>query len=70
MKKLGTALLLGMVLTGCSSGPKPAPAPAGPADLSSLSPQEQIKKIQDDPSMPDSVKSTAITSIKQKNGIP
>ena len=68
MKKV-LFLVLCAVTIGCSGGTKPAPAPAGPADVSSLTPQQQIEKIQNDPNIPAQFKATAINSVKQKYGL-
>jgi hypothetical protein len=63
--------LLALAMMACSSGSKPSATQAtGPGDLSALSPQQQIEKIQSDPNIPPEAKQAGITSIKQKNGLP
>jgi hypothetical protein len=59
------------LIAGCGSGGggNPTPAPAGPGDLSKLSPEEQIKQVENDKSMPQQFKATAIKSIKDKYGL-
>jgi hypothetical protein len=63
------ALVVAAALGCGSGGGNPAPAPAGPQDLSKLTPQQQLEKVQNDPSIPPQFKQTAINSIKQKYGL-
>jgi hypothetical protein len=66
--RVAILLLSALLFLGCSKG-ESAPAAAGPADISKLTPEEQIAKIENDPSIPPQFKPTAINSIKQKHGI-
>ena len=53
-----------VILTGCSSQPTPHPSPTA-----HLTPQQDIEKIQNDPSVPDGLKKIQIDTIQRQAGI-
>ncbi|RYG24538.1 hypothetical protein EON82_10335 [bacterium] len=57
---------------GCGSGAQEKPASSGPVQgtlkLDELTPEQQIEKVRNDPSIPEQYKETYINSIRSKAG--
>jgi hypothetical protein len=65
---IGVALVAALFSAGCRRE-KPESGPvAGTANLENLSPEERIKKVQNDPAIPEQYKQTYINSQRAQEG--
>ena len=69
MRNFALTFVIASALYGCgSSEPAGGDVTKGTLGLQNLTPEEQIKKVEDDKSIPEEYKKTYINSIKAKAG--
>lgn len=63
-------ILVAFVVVGCNDSSQQKPSQTGPVqgtlDLEKLTPEQQIEKIRNDPSIPEQYKETYINSVRSK----